>query len=149
MLSYGAAVLGIKVMILAMSTRAFIMVNFTGLRISLHTLIQGLTITPVLDCYVIAILMIMICAMRNSFQHSLDVYLWVDIGNEGLLKIIIIKKGLLFQRWCIVQRNDPRFNIITLVVNTFDQELLSLIQVVIPSAMTPLLHFPPFTKRQA
>lgn len=33
-----------------------------------------------------------LCYERNSFQHSLDVYLWVDIGNEGLLKIIIIKK---------------------------------------------------------
>lgn len=60
------------------------MVNFTGLRISLQTLTQGLTITPVLGCHVVTILMIMIYAMRNYFQHNLDVYLWVDIDNEGL-----------------------------------------------------------------
>lgn len=36
-----------------------------------------------------------LCYERNSFQHSLDVYLWVDIGNEGLVKFFF-KKRLLF-----------------------------------------------------
>lgn len=36
-----------------------------------------------------------------------------------------------FKGGCIVQYSDLRFNILTLMINTFDQELFSLIQVVI------------------
>lgn len=52
-------------MALAISTGAFIMVNFTGHRISLQTSTQSLTITPMLGCYVITILMIMVCVKRE------------------------------------------------------------------------------------
>lgn len=57
--------IGIKLMILAISTRAFIMVNFTGQKISLRTSTQSLAITPVLGYDVITILMLMICVKRE------------------------------------------------------------------------------------